>query len=203
MLLALPMGIVAVGVLAFAPGALALCPCNHAATRPPIADRHSVAMAVGGTFHGNQTWANAVDLEGNRGNVHGEVMVEDFWRPRHIQYVSVRGAYLRHPIEHVTGGVSLGYMHADVERRQRGPEVGLPLFLDNGAGSEVRFEPTYVIGQPGVAFNYRAQLRIAVAKSRYFLGASFVGKGNPPPSSPDYPGDYTGTGYMLLLGSRF
>lgn len=204
MLVAIPAGIAAAAALFFAPAPLALVlhhrDTTHAAFRR---DERAVAMALGGTFHGGQTWAHAIGLETFRGNVHAEAAVEDFWRPRHIEYVSARVSYLWHPRQLVAGGVSLGYMRADIASAQRGVELGLPLLLAGTNGGDVRFEPTYTLGQRGIVFNYRLQLRAPIARSRYFAGASLVAKGNPPPQSAVYPGDFTATGVMLLFGSRF
>jgi hypothetical protein len=201
-LLVVPAGVLAMGMLYFAPAPLAPLMRSRDTTQGSVLPNQvTISTAVGGTFHAGQTWTNAVNLEGVRGHVRGELSVEDFWRPQHLQYVSVRGAYLWRPSGQVAGGVSLGYMHADVDDAQRGAELGLPLYYANARGEDVRFEPTYVIGRR-LLFNYRVQLRIPVARSRYFLGGSIVAKGDPPPSSPAYPGDFTGTGYMLLLGAH-
>ncbi len=202
-LLALPAAALMIGMLYLAPAPLAPFMRSRDTTQGfVLPNQVTISTAIGGTFHAGQTWTNSVSLEGVRGHVRGEVAVEDFWRPQHLQYVSARGAYLWRPSRQVAGGVSLGYMHADIDQAQRGPELGLPLYYANAKGEDVRFEPTYVIGRR-LLFNYRVQLRIPVASSRYFLGGSIVAKGNPPPSSPAYSGDFTGTGCMLLLGSHF
>jgi hypothetical protein len=202
-LLLVPLGLAAFVALRFGPGPAAMVMGNRDPTHGSrFANHGAIAMSVGGTFHGGQTWSNGATLEGVRGHAYGELTVEDFWRPRHLQYVSARGGYLWYPAPNVAGGMSLGYMHADADRAQRGPELGLPLFFGDSVGRQIRFEPTYVVGHR-LLFNYRLQVRVPVAGSRFFVGGSFVGKGDPPPSSAEYRGDFTHTGYMLLLGSRF
>lgn len=204
MLLLVPASLAMVAALIFVPGPLACCvsvaDTTHGAFVP---DQLVVSTALGGRFHRGETWANAVSVEAVRGNLRGEVTLEDFWRPRHIQYLSARLGHLWHPRQHAAGGVSIGYMHAHGDTRQSGPEIGLPLVFITDDGMSTRFEPTYVAAKSSLVFNYRFQLRVPVSRSRYFLGASIVGKGNPPPSSPAYQDEFTGTGFMLLWGSRF
>jgi hypothetical protein len=205
MLLLLPAGAAAVLAILFVPAPLAFWLGDPDSTHRAFLPRQqAVSMALGGRFQNGQTWSHAIGLEAIRGDVYGEIAIEEFWRPRHIQYVSVRGGRFWHPRKGVAGGLSVGYMHANAEVRQRGPEIGLPLLVADSVGRSLRLEPTYVVGAAGVVFNYRLQLRTPIARSRYFAGASLIGKGNPqPPRSSAYPGDFTGTGLMLQLGSRF
>jgi hypothetical protein len=205
MLLLLPAGAAAVLAILFVPAPLAFWlgepDSTHHAFQP---NQQSASMALGGRFQNGQTWSHAIGLEASRGDVYGEVTVEEFWRPRHIRYISLRGGRFWHPRKGVAGGLSVGYMHANAEARHRGPEFGLPLLVADSVGRSLRLEPTYVVGSSGVVFNYRLQLRTPLARSRYFAGVSLTGKGNPqPPKSSAYPGDFTGTGFMLLLGSGF
>ena len=205
MLLVVPAGMAAAVAAYFAPAPLALLLGERDTThRALMPDQQMAWIALGGRFEDGQTWTHAMGVESFRGSLHGELTAEDLWRPRHIQYVSVRGSYLWHSRQHVAGGVSIGYMHADVEPTQRGIELGLPLLLADAERRDVRLEPTYVLGPSGVVFNYRLEVHAPVARSRFVVGASVLAKGNPaPPRAEAYPGDFTGTGYMLLLGTRF
>ena len=204
MYLAIPAGLAGMMVLLFAPAPLARWLNVPDSTHAPLLRNHtSVSVALGGVFQQGETWTHALNAETFRNDVHLELQVEDFWRPHHIQYITVRGGYLWHPRKSVAGGVTLGYMHADRQRAQRGAELGLPLIVANSSGSNLRFEPTYVIGRRGPVYNYRVQGQIVLGRSPYFVGGSIVGKGNPPPVSPEYPGNFTSTGFMVLFGTRF
>ena len=204
-LLAIPVGLAAFMTLLLAPAPLAWVMTTPDSTSLRfMPNETTISASLGGVFQHGETWTHSVNVETYHDNVHLELLAEDFWRPRHIQYVTIRSGYLWHPRRRAAGGVTIGYMHADREAAQRGPELGLPLFLSDSSARTIRFEPTYVFGRHGLIFNYRMRVTAPIRRTRYFAGATIVGKGNPPPTSSEYAVyNFTGTGFMVHFGTRF
>lgn len=164
-------------------------------------DHQAAYISVGGYFHEGQTWAHSVSLEVLRRSVHAELHVEDFWGPRHVRYVTVRGGYLWHPRRSAAGGVTLGYVHADRDTAQRGLEIGVPLFI-GGSSRTVRVEPTYVLSSSGVLWSGRIQLEYHIPRRPYFVGASMVGKSLQLRSNPSR-NDLAVRAVSVVFGTRF
>ena len=205
MYLILPIGgalaVAATAIAAIAPAPAARWYGAPGPTEMALLRDHGAAYAsVGGIFQRGQTWARSVDVEVVRGGVHGELQAEDFWRPRHVRYLTARGGYLWHPRRRSAGGVTLGYVYADGDPRQRGPELGLPLYIGDSAGT-MRLEPTYVLSPAGLRWSYRMQVELYVPGRPYFAGASLVGKELSLASGTDC--NFAASAVTLLVGTRF
>lgn len=166
-------------------------------------DHRSFYGTVGGIFDEGQTWAHSVNVEVLRGGRYAELRVEDFYRPRHFQYITVRGGYLFHPKRGAAGGVTLGYRHAQRDPGQQGVEIGLPLFVafPRTPKGTIRLEPSYAFAPDGAFYSYRFQVDYPVRGGPYVAGVSVVGK-----SVTLNPG-YARKGYFasavaLLIGAR-
>jgi hypothetical protein len=165
-----------------------------------VRDHGAVYASVGGRFEKGETWANAVSVQMVRRGAYAELQGEDFWRPRHVRYLTARGGRLWHPRRSAAGGVTLGYVHVDGDPAQRGPELGLPLFLGDRTVTG-RFEPTYVASPDGPLWSYRLQLEGYPRGGRYVVGAAVTGKSNP--LTPDSRGGVAARAVTVLLGTRF
>jgi hypothetical protein len=104
-------------------------------------DHVAFHVSLGGRFAEGETWANALSIELLRKPVYAELRAEDFWRPRHIRYLTARAGYLWHPKVAAAGGLTIGYVHAEGATSQTGLELGLPLFIGRETMT-MRFEPT-------------------------------------------------------------
>lgn len=201
--LAIPLGAATIVAAMFAPAPLAFFVGDGSDKRMAFLRDHSAAyVSAGGSFHGGETWAHSVNLEALHHGVHYELIAEDFWRPRHVRYLTGRAGYLWHPRGLTAGGLTLGYMHSDEDRRESGAEIGLPFFLGDSLGSTARFEPVYVLSGRGLQWSYRLLLQYVLPNQRYLLGASLVGKVDPP-LSPETQSDFTHTAYLITFGTRF
>ena len=138
-------------------------------------DHVAFDVSLGGRFAEGETWANALSIELVRKPVYAELRAEDFWRPRHIRYLTARAGYLWHPKVAAAGGLTIGYVHAEGATSQTGPELGLPLFIGRETMT-MRFEPTYVMSSGGPLWSYRAQMEVYVGGGRYVIGANVVRK---------------------------
>ena len=211
MYLILPVGVVGTvaitAVMAAAPAALTVWfPDSSRLSLTFLEDHRAVYVTVGGLFSEGQTWAHSANIEVVRNGVLTELKVEGFYRPRHFQYLTARGAYLLRPKPRTAAGVSVGYRHAHRDRTQAGLEIGLPLFVGDSTGT-MRLEPTYVITRYGALWSYRVQIDVNIPRTPYFAGLSGVGKSVPLNRSyprQDYPKEDFFTGaVMLLFGARF
>jgi hypothetical protein len=202
MYLIIPVGLAAVAVMVFAPAPFAIWAGVRGPTEMAFLDDHSAAhVAVGGRFYGGQTWANSLHFEVLRKPLHVELSAEEFWRPRHVRYLTARAGYLWYPRRRTAGGVTLGYVHADGDARRRGPELGLPLFVGDSTGT-IRLEPTYVISPSGALWSYRLQLEFYFPRKPYFAGATLVGKSLPLASNSSQE-DFDASALTVLFGARF
>ncbi|HEY2375236.1 MAG TPA: hypothetical protein VGH98_04620 [Gemmatimonadaceae bacterium] len=165
-------------------------------------DHGAASVSVGGAFQAGQTWADAARIEAVRRDLYYELVAEEFWRPTHVQYFTARAGYLFHTRRIAAGGVTLGFMSGPPHTRDRGPEIGLPLFVGDTSKFSLRLEPTYIRSSRGLLWNYRAEFDVAIPRHPYFLGASAVGKIDPP-STPDTQRDFTHGAYLFTLGARF
>jgi hypothetical protein len=189
-------------VLVTAPAPLAKWWGEPGRTAMAFLDDHWAAyVSVGGYFHRGQTWAHSASLEVLRKSVHAELHVEDFWRPRHVRYFTLRAGYLWHPRRRAAGGVTLGYVHADRDPAQRGLEIGVPLFVGSSSGT-MRLEPTYVLSSSGLLWSGRLQLEFHIPGGPYFVGANMVGKSLQLRSDPSRD-DLAARAVTLLFGTRF
>ena len=175
-------------------------------TMAAVKDHRFVYVAVGGAYDKLRTRTLAAGMEVVRQGMYAELRVEDFYRPRRFEYITVRGGYLFHPRNKSAGGVTVGYQHASSDPAQRGVEVGLPLLLGDSTGT-VRIDPTYLLSSGGVLWNYRVQLEFPIPRQPYFLGVSGVVKSVPfgdHHRRQEYPekGIFTGA-VTLHLGVRF
>lgn len=161
----------------------------------------AVSLSVGGVFQRGQTWAHAAHLEGMSGAFHYELFAEDFWRPVHVEYVTVRTGYLMRR-RFTAGGLTIGLTNAGREARDTGAEIGLPVYFGDRRGVFARLEPTYIASRRGLLWNYRAELDIPVLQGPYYLGVSGVGKSDPP-ASPDNPNNFAHSAVLLVFGSSF
>ena len=201
--LAIPLGGVAILSAIFAAAPLALFIGDRGPSEMPFLENHGAASVdVGGAFQAGQTWADAMRIEAVRHNVYYELIGEEYWRPVHVEYLTARAGYLFHPRRITAGGVTLGFMNGPSQSRERGPELGLPLFLGDSASVLFRLEPTYVVSPRGLLWSYRAEFDLAVPRHPYFVGASAVGKIDPP-ASTDTQRDFAHGAYLLTLGARF
>lgn len=200
--LILPAAVAAAVVAGFAPAPAARWIGPRGPNDMAFMDDHwAVYGSVGALFHAGETWANSASLEVVRRGVHVEVHAEDFWRPRHVRYLTARGGYLWHPRRQAAGGVTLGYVHVDGDRARRGAELGLPLTVGNRIGT-VRLEPTYVFAPGGTLWSYRLQVERYLPRRRHFVGASVTGKSQPFASeSPD--ARFAASAVSLVFGTRF
>ena len=165
-----------------------------------LADHGAAQLTLGGIFTQGQTWADAADFEVVRNSVHAELQVEDYWRPRHVRYLTARGGYLWHPRSYTAGGVTIGYVAADGDPSQRGPELGLPLFAGS-ADALLRLEPTYVFSPSGILWSYRLQLEASLPGQRYFAGANMTWK-SLELTEDDRP-DFAARAVSIVVGTRF
>jgi hypothetical protein len=138
-------------------------------------DHAALHASVGGRFTEGETWANALSIELVRKPVLAELRAEDFWRPRHVRYLTARAGYLWHPKSAAAGGLTIGYVHAEGATSQTGLELGLPLFIGRETMT-MRFEPTYVVSSGGPLWSYRGQAEVYVGSGRYVIGANVVRK---------------------------
>jgi hypothetical protein len=163
-------------------------------------EHRAVRVSAGGQFHERQGVANSVEFEVVRKQTLAQLQAEDYWRPRHVRYLTARVGYLWHPKRVTAGAVTVGYVHADGDPAQSGPELGFPLFLGNSTIT-LRFEPTYVVSQHGPLWSERMQLESDLPWRSYFVGASLVGKSQPLwLRSQDH---LFASAVTVLVGSRF
>jgi hypothetical protein len=165
-----------------------------------LADHEAVSLSVAGRFTYGQTWANSVEIESVRSGVHSELQVEDYWRPHHLRYFTLRAGPLWHPRRYSAGGVTLGYVHTEGDPLQRGPELGLPLFVGTRTGN-ARFEPTYIFSRDGILWSYRIQLEGSIPHSPFFAGANATWKSLTLTS--DSRQDFAANVFGVMLGSTF
>jgi hypothetical protein len=202
MYLIVPAGIAAVAVLVLAPVPFAIWAGKRGPTQMAFLDDHfATHVAVGGRFYGGQTWANSLHIEVLRKPLYGELAAEEFWRPRHVRYLTARAGYLWYPRRRSAGGVTVGYVHADADAKRRGPELGLPLFVGDSTGT-IRLQPTYVISPSGALWSYRLQLEFYFPRKPYFAGATLVGKSLPLTSNSSQE-DFDASALTVLFGARF
>ncbi len=197
--LLVPGGVALALVLMSAPAPLAGWLGTPGASELPLLEDHqAVSVSVGGRFARGESWANAVTVEVVRNGFRGEVQAEDFWRPRHVRYLTVRGGYLWHPRRSTAGGVTVGYVQADGNQAHSGPELGLPFYVGTSILT-MRFEPAYVFSSGGPLWSFRGQVEGYLPGGRYFIGANLVRKAVPLTSS-DRDG---GRAVSLVVGTRF
>lgn len=165
-----------------------------------LEDHLAVYATVGGSLQKGQTGAHSVNAEILRKGMHGELQLEDFWRPRYVRYLTVRGGYLWHPRRHAAGGVTVGYVHANREPGQRGVEIGVPLLVGNRTRT-FRVAPMYLLSPKGAFWNYRVQLELLIPGGPYFAGLNAVGKSMPLRRS--VPAVFPSSALTLLFGARF
>jgi hypothetical protein len=122
----------------------------------------------GSENHGD-TYSGTVEVLA--GHFYGTFRASDFRGPGHVQFLSARAGYLLRAKRVLAGGVSVGYRHVTGHNVEDAVEVGLPLVLGNEIGG-VRWEPSYVISSKGIAWNYRLQMELYLAKP-LVLGAAF------------------------------
>ena len=90
-------------------------------------------------------------------------------------------------------------MHANGDPRQRGFELGVPLYFGAGSGT-LRLEPTYVASPEGPLWSYRLQGELAIPRTCFFAGAAFNWKSLPLTSERRQ--DFQGQTLTLLIGTR-
>lgn len=187
-------------VAPFAPGPFALIGPKGPSEMAFVRDHEAWYASVGGRFSKGQTWANSVDFESVRHDVHTELLVEDYWRPQHVRYFTLRGGWLWHPKQYAAAGATLGYVHSDGDPSQRGPELGLPLYLGNDDFT-ARLEPTYVASPDGALWSYRVQVEgTLVPHSPFFVGAAATWKSLTLTSDSRH--DFAAQAFSILVGSR-
>jgi hypothetical protein len=186
-------------VAAFVPTPLAWIGPRGPSAMEFLQDHDAAYVSVGGRFSKGETWANGVALESVRRDVHTEVVLEDFWRPRHVRYVTARAGYLWHPTRFAAAGATLGYVHASGDPMQRGVELGLPVYL-GGASGTLRLEPTYVASREGALWSYRLQAEATIPHTAFFAGAAVNWKSLPLTSEARQ--DFEGQTLSLLFGTR-
>lgn len=165
-----------------------------------LEDHRAAQLSVGGRFHAGQTWADAAGFELVENGVHAELQVEDYWRPRHVRYLTMRGGPLWHPRSFSAGSLTLGYVYADGDPLQRGPEVGAPLFVGSSIGS-MRFEPTYVVSPSGILWSYRLQAEASLPRGAWFAGANMTWKSLQ--LTEDTRHDFAASAASIVVGTRF
>jgi hypothetical protein len=194
--------VIAVGfVIALAPAPLAKWWGESGANEMALLEDHSAAsLSLGGRFAEGETWANGVSLEMMRRPVRAEVQMEDFWRPRHVRYITARGGYVWHPRRAAAGGVTIGYVHSDGDAAQSGPELGLPLFIGS-RDMTMRIEPTYVFSAEGPLWTYRLQMEGYFPRREYFAGFAMVLRSYPLRSNAG--DEFAAQAVTALFGKRF
>jgi hypothetical protein len=198
--LVVPVALFAAPVLAFVPAPFAAFGPKGPSEMMFMRDHEAWYASVGGRFSKGQTWANSLNFESVRNDVHTELLVEDYWRPQHVRYFNLRGGWLWHPTRFAAGGVTLGYVHSDGDLSQRGPELGVPLYCGN-ADLNLRLEPTYVASPDGALWSYRLQVEgTLVPNSPFFVGASATWKSLT--LSSDSRHDFAAQAFSILVGSR-
>jgi hypothetical protein len=171
------------------------------ALNPPpgaLPDSHLSAYFAGGgggLNHGANGWAHSENVEVLRHGLYGEVRIENFYAPDHIQFQTVRAGYLAHPKPQASGGVTLGYRTAHGDGGRNALEIGVPLAVGNERGA-FRAEATYLISPEGVTWNYRLQMELYIPSKRLVTGFDFEAK--PYRQNGPYFGEMA-----LLLGVRF
>lgn len=186
-------------VAAFVPTPLAWIGPRGATEMAFLQDHEAAYVSAGGRFSKGETWANGVALESVRSDVHTELLLEDFWRPRHVRYLTARAGYLWHPTRFAAAGATLGFVHATGDPRQHGPELGVPLYLGGSAGT-LRLEPTYVASREGALWSYRLQAEGTIPHTPFFAGAAVNWKSLPLTSNARQ--DFQGQTLTLLFGTR-
>lgn len=188
-------------VAAFAPAPLARWYGARGDTRMGVLDDHQAAqLTLGGRFHAGQTWANAAGVEGFRSGMHAELQAEDYWRPHHVRYLSLRGGPLWHPRRISAGGLTVGYVHADGDPTQSGPEIGLP-FMTGLKQTTLRLEPTYVFSSSGLLWSYRMQFDQGLPGAPLFVGANMTWKSLQLTRNERH--DFAASAVSILVGARF
>lgn len=148
---------------------------------PAFWDNHVSAYLTGGLTErfrkepNRYGWAHSVSVEVFAHGIYGELRVERFAVPDHVQFQTVRAGYLFRPRRAVATGVTLGHRSAYGERVQDAFEIGLPLVVGAARGS-ARFEPTYLISSQGVSWNYRFQTELYIPRSPFMAGVGWEGK---------------------------
>lgn len=199
--LVLPIAVVGALVLLYAPAPLA----SWAGTEGPsemsfVNDHVAFQASLGGRFSEGETWVNTVSLEVVRRRVHVEVRAEDFWRPRHMRYVTARAGYLWHPRARGAATVTVGYVHSANDASHSGIELGLPLYYGTRK-LLARLEPGYVFSKRGLLWNYRAQFEVYLARERYVVGMNVMRKSLSFEASES--DELSPQGVTALVGVRF
>jgi hypothetical protein len=163
-------------VAVIAPAPVAAWFGERGPTKMAFLDQHGeVRLSAGGQLHERWIWSNAVELQAVRSDRVAELQIEDFWRPTHVRYLTASVGQLWHPRRWTAGGVTLGYVRAQGDAAQSGPELGLPLYFGD-SDATVRLEPTYVMSRHGLLWSGRLQAQASLPGRPYFVGASLVGK---------------------------
>ena len=155
----------------FAPSPIALFGGDSGATRMPFAHDHVDAfVSSGGIWSDSQTFARSADLQVVRRSAYAELEVERIDGARGLTYQAARGGWLYHARRNYVGGVTLGWQRVPGDRRQTGPELGVPLYIGNPR-AEFRLDPTYVFAPGRVLWSFRSQFQTRLGGSPYFAGA--------------------------------
>jgi hypothetical protein len=157
--------------LVFAPAPIALFGGDSGATNMAFAHDHlDVSTSGGGIFSDGQTYARSANVQIVHSGRYAEAEAERIDGVRRQTYVAARVGALFSPRRNYMGGVTIGYQHVREDRRQRGPELGLPLFI-GGQRAELRLDPTYVFAPGRVLWSVRSQFQARLGGTPFFAGA--------------------------------
>ena len=186
--------------LVFAPAPMALFGGDSGATQMPFTHDHvDLSASGGGIWSDSQTFARSADLQVVRRAAYAELEVERIDGARALTYEAARGGWLFHVRRNYAGGVTLGYQRVPGDRRQTGPELGLPLHTGN-ARAEFRLDPTYIFAPGRVLWSFRSQFQARIGRTPYFAGARLAFRSAYRITKDEQ--DFTSASVALLVGVR-